>query len=343
MGTVMSTAGEGGSSGGADAAPVPSAEELKLYALHQKYTAEAAKRFRPDFASQFVPLKEVEAERVRTLSRDPWVDHAALNAREPVKDGARYKFVILGAGYGALILAVRLIEAGLAKKGAKDILIVDNGGGFGGTWYWNRYPGLHCDIESYIYMPLLEETGYVPKSKYSTGEELRQYAELVANKWGLDENALFRTKINTARWSDEKQLWEIALTEGRGPEEKSRELHLEADYFLTASGVFPEPQVPKIEGLEKFAGKMFHTARWDYNITGGSSADPQLTGLEGKRVGILGTGATAIQAIPQLAKYAKELHVFQRTPSHNWARGQRPTDPEEWYVYLWGSIVFDRM
>ncbi|KAK4234524.1 hypothetical protein C8A03DRAFT_18594 [Achaetomium macrosporum] len=311
------------------AAAAPSAEDLKLLELSQKYAAEAAKRLRPDGLSQFVRLKEAGSERFRALAEDPWADHAALNAKEPVQDGAKYKFLILGAGYGGLLFAVRLIEAGLAS-GPNDILLVDAAGGFGGTWWWNRYPGLHCDVESYTYMPLLEETGYMPESKYVTGAVLLEHAERIATQWKLHDKALFRASVRATRWDDAAQLWNVEVTEGRGPGEQSRELKLQARYVLLASGILTNPHIPKIPGLESFAGSMFHTARWDYKVTGGNPRDATLTGLEGKRVGFLGTGATAIQAVPRLAKYAKELYVFQRTPSPVSWRGQRPTDPEEW-------------
>lgn len=310
-------------------AQAPSEEDLKLYALQQKYTEEATKRLRPELDGQFVDLKNAGESRVQKLGRDLWADHAALNARELIKDGSRYKFVILGGGFGAQILAVRLIEAGLIKT-REDLLIVEAGGGFGGTWYWNRYPGLHCDVESYVYLPLLEETGYVPKWKYSPGYEILEHAQRIAKKWDLDEKALFRSKITAATWDDEKSLWNLDVAESRGPGEEPRHLKIQCEYFLPAFGILATPQVPRVEGLDKFVGPMFHTARWDYSVTGGSQEDPQLTGLEGKRVGIVGTGATAVQSIPHLAKYAKELYVFQRTPSAIYERNQRPTTDEEW-------------
>jgi len=310
-------------------APIPSEEDLKLYALQQKYTEEATKRLRPERDEQYVTLKDADDSRVHALDADVWVDHAALNAREPVKDGARYKFVIIGSGFGGQVAAVRLIEAGLVK-GPADLLIIDNAGGFGGTWYWNRYPGLHCDVESYTYMPLLEETGYVPRFKYAPGYEIREHAERIATQWGLHDKALFRSRITTASWDDDKQLWRLGVIESRGPGAESRQFKIQAEYFLPAYGILANPQAPKIDGLTSFAGPIFHTARWDYSLTGGSQENPQLTGLEGKRVGIIGTGATAIQSIPIIAKFAKELYVFQRTASAVYARGQRPTDPEEW-------------
>jgi cation diffusion facilitator CzcD-associated flavoprotein CzcO len=312
----------------ADGLP-PSEEDLKLYGLQQKYAEEAAKRFRPDGIDQFVELKDAELERFRTLGDDPWADHAALNARQTVRDGARYKFLVLGAGYGGLLFAVHLIEAGVAS-GPDDIRIVDAAGGFGGTWYWNRYPGLHCDVESYTYMPLLEETGYMPKSKYAPGHELREHADRIATKWGLHDKAVFRASVRKTAWDESAKLWDVEIEQGRGPGQQPAGLRVQAQYVLIASGVLSSPQVPRIPGLQTFAGPMFHTARWDYSVSGGKPEDLSLTGLRGKRVGFLGTGATAIQAVPHLARWAKEVHVFQRTPSSVTWRGQRPTDPQEW-------------
>ncbi|KAK3366226.1 pyridine nucleotide-disulfide oxidoreductase-like protein [Lasiosphaeria ovina] len=297
--------------------------------LQQKYAEEAAKRFRSDGVAQFVDLKDASSDRVRALKDDPWADHSALNAKPAVKDGARYKFIILGAGYGGLIYAANLVKSGVVS-GEGDVLFLDAAGGFGGTWYWNRYPGLHCDIESYVYMPLLEETGYIPKNKYADGPELLDHANRIAKHFDLDDKALFRTTVQSAHWNDESKVWHISITEDRGPEEESRRLELEAQYFFIASGVLTVPHAPKIPSLETFSGYMFHTSRWDYSVSGGKPDNWNLTGLQGKRVGIIGTGATAIQVVPQLAKLAKEVYVFQRTPSSVSWRGQRPTDPEEW-------------
>ncbi|KAK3359506.1 pyridine nucleotide-disulfide oxidoreductase-like protein [Lasiosphaeria hispida] len=312
------------------ATAAPKAEDLKLFELSQKYTEEAAKRFRAEGSAQFLELHSAETERLRSLAEDPWVDHAALNAKDsPVKDGGRYKFLVLGAGFGGMLLAVRLIEAGVAS-GPNDLRVIDKAGGFGGTWWSNRYPGLHCDVESYSYMPLLEETGYMPKSRYASGPELLEHAGRIATQWNLHDKGLFRAAVQSAHWDDATSLWNIEIVESRGPAEPSRALRVQAEYFLTASGVLVRPHAPNIPGLASFAGPMFHTARWDYSVTGGTPQEPRLTGLEGKRVGIMGTGATAIQATPQLAKWAKELYVFQRTPSAVHYRAQRETDPEEW-------------
>ncbi|KAK3328057.1 hypothetical protein B0T19DRAFT_441978 [Cercophora scortea] len=309
----------------------PNLDALTMFTtVQQRYTEEAAKRLRPDGLAQFLDIETASSDRIRAMGRDIWADHAALNAKPPaMTNGGRYKFLILGAGYGGLLYAARLIDAGLASK-ADDLRIVDIAGGFGGTWYWNRYPGLHCDVESYTYMPLLEETGYMPKSKYAPGPELREHADRIATQWGLHDKALFRSTVKTAKWDDEAQVWNVEIREDRGPNEPAWELQIQAQYFTVASGIITNPHMPKIPGIESFSGPMFHTSRWDYGVSGGSPEDLTLTGLRGKRVGIIGTGATAIQIIPQLAKWAKEVYVFQRTPSAVSWRGQKPTDPEEW-------------
>ncbi|RKU44052.1 hypothetical protein DL546_005847 [Coniochaeta pulveracea] len=313
----------------APSATHPLAESgLNFIATQHKYAEEAAKRLRPDGLAQYVELKDAESDRFKAIGQDPWVDHAALNAQDPaVKEGETYKFAILGAGYAGLLFAVRLLQSGAAKS-ADDIRLIDAAGGFGGTWYWNRYPGLRCDVESYTYMPLLEETGYMPTENYATGSELLEHAERIAKQFELTDKALFRATAHSTTWDEDNQLWTVKLTEDRGPGETAVDVQFQAQYVLIASGILTRPQVPKLPGLESFSGPMFHTARWDYSVTGGSPTDSNLVNLRDKRVGFLGTGATAIQALPQLAKSAKEVHVFQRTPSAVHWRGLKPTDPE---------------
>ncbi|KAJ7110157.1 pyridine nucleotide-disulfide oxidoreductase-like protein [Mycena epipterygia] len=292
--------------------------------IHQKYAEERAKRL--ETPRDYVELGRSDA--FHYMQEDLWVDHSALNSQTPpVKDGDAVKFLVLGAGYAGLLFAVRLVQAGFR---AEDIRIVDAAGGFGGTWYWNRYPGLMCDTESYIYMPLLEETGHMPKHKYAYGPELRQHADTIAKKWELEDKALFRTEVKRLEWDDAAKQWVVSLTENRGPGETKKDLGIRAQFVFLASGVLNYPQIPKLPGIEKFKGHHFHTSRWDYAYTGGSPEEPTLVNLKDKKVGIIGTGATAIQAVPQLAKWAKELYVFQRTPSAVDARGQRATNPEEW-------------
>ncbi|KAK2602122.1 hypothetical protein N8I77_008681 [Diaporthe amygdali] len=303
-------------------------------AVMQKYTEEAQKRvmYRPQGMAHYADLRTIESGRFHALAEDPWADHDTLNAREPpLKDGDKAKVVILGGGFGALLAAVRLIKQGFD---ANDIRFVDSAGGFGGTWYWNRYPGLHCDVESYVYLPFLEETGYVPKKKYSPGYEILEHSERIAKHWNLADKGLFRTEVSDLTWNEDGKTWTVSMTENRGPSQSPRKLKVEAQYFIIASGVLSRPQVPKIPGLESFAGNMFHTSRWDWTVTGGTPADASLSNLKDKRVGIIGTGATAIQVVPNLARHVKELHVFQRTPAAVHRRDQRDTDQHEWKTQI---------
>lgn len=184
-----------------------------------------------------------------------------------------------------------------------------------------------CDIESYIYLPLLEETGYMPKRKYSSGLEIRQYADLLADKYQLRDRGMFQTSGKSLQW--EKDHWKCSL-EQKAKGQSVKNVTINADFVILASGTFTYPKLPNLPGLGSFEGKMIHTARWDYGTTGGSQENPTLDKLAGKKVALIGTGATAVQAVPQVAKYAGELFVFQRTPSSVDFRGNRDTDPEEW-------------
>ncbi|EJD36494.1 flavin-binding monooxygenase-like family protein [Auricularia subglabra TFB-10046 SS5] len=299
--------------------PVMVAPDAKT---QEKYATERAKRLRADGTAQFLNLDE--SDRFKYLIDDPWVDHDELNAQPQVlTDGGEIKFLIYGGGYGGLVFAARLIDAGFS---ADNICIVDTAGGFGGTWYWNRYPGLMCDVESYIYMPLLEETGYVPKHKYSYGPELRAQANRIAAQWRI--KAQFRSQVKSQTWDEGRKQWKVEITEYRGSKEAGRDITVYAPFVMVTGGLLSIPHIPKLPGLEGFEGQHFHTARWNYGISGGTPDDKQLTGLQGKRVGIIGTGATAIQVVPELAKWAGELYVFQRTPSACDTRGQHETDPE---------------
>ncbi|VUC30142.1 unnamed protein product [Clonostachys rosea] len=300
----------------------------KLSATRKKYEEEAKKRLSRDSSSKYLPLTDAEESRIRSLGDDPWVDHGKLNQRpSPIKENSTYRFFILGAGFGGLQFAVRLIESKLAT--ADEIRILDSAGGFGGTWYWNRYPGLHCDIESYIYLPLLEETGYVPTQKYATGAEVRGQAERIAAKWNLTDSTQFRSEVKRVEWDESSKLWNIAFTENRGPSSSPVERRFRSQYVYLAAGGLTQPQVPRIPGLSSFSGNLFHTARWDYQVSGGSQDDQTLTGLSDKRVAVIGTAATAIGVIPEIAKYAKKLYVIQRTPANVKPRNQRITDPQE--------------
>ncbi|KAK3081433.1 hypothetical protein LTS18_006706 [Coniosporium uncinatum] len=294
--------------------------------IQQRYTEERDKRLnhRPQGTAQFIDL--ATSDKFRHFQDDIWADHEALDAQPPaLRDGEHCRFLIQGAGFGGLQFAVRLVEAGFP---AADIRIVDKAGGFGGTWYWNRYPGLMCDVEGYIYMPLLEELGYMPKHKYSYGTELREYSEMVARHWNLTDKALFRTELKSATWDESEKEWTMKMIETRNGAEQ--EITVRTDFFITTAGLLNTPHLPVVEGIEEFQVPAFHTSRWNYSLTGGTPYDPSLTKLKDMKVGILGTGATAIQAIPHLAMWAKQLYVYQRTPSAVDVRDQHPTDEEQW-------------
>ncbi|KAI6361805.1 hypothetical protein MCOR25_006371 [Pyricularia grisea] len=304
-----------------------------IAAIYQKYQEEAHKRRREDGGEQYIDLEEEED--VRKSSRhfanlidDPWVDHEALNAKTPpLKDGDDIKFLVMGTGFCGLVHAVRLIEAGFSVD---DIRLVDIAGDVGGTWYWNRYPGLQCDSEASIYLPLLEETGYIPKHRYARGEEIRLHAVRIAEKWGLRDKALFRTAATSFTWDDERRRWVVRLTTERGPAADPINLTVTAQFVVLANGILCHPKVPKIEGLEDYKGQMLHTARWKYDITGGNPGNPFCDKLQGKRVGFIGTGATGVQCATELSKCAGELFIFQRTPSAIHERGQKEIDTKEW-------------
>lgn len=293
--------------------------------IQQKYAAEREKRLRAEGNAQYLELEE--SEKFSHLQDDPWVDLESpiANAESSVLNG-RCKIFISGAGIGGLLYAVRLIEAGIDPR---DIRLADTAGGFGGTWYWNRYPGLMCDVESYIYMPLLEKMNYMPRHRYAYGTELRRYMNMIADRWDLRDKAMFQTGLGNMKWDEEAKEWIIDLVQMRKGREKLI-FQIRSQVAVIASGVLNHPKIPRLPGLDSFQGQTFHTARWDYNYTGGSPEEPFLEKLRNKRVGIIGTGATAIQCVPAVAKYAEELYVFQRTPSSVDERGQRLTDPAQW-------------
>ena len=221
--------------------------------------------------------------------------------------------VIVGGGIAGVSVGARLRQAGLER-----IRIVDQAGGIGGTWYWNRYPGVMCDVESYIYMPMLEELGYIPTRRYAFGQEIRGHLEAIAGRFDLESDALFHTGVIGAEWHEEAARWRIRTD--RGDEISSR-------WYVLAVGILNLMKLPTITGMEDFAGRSFHTARWDYGYTGGGSDEP-LSGLADKVVGLIGVGASGIQCVPPLAESAEHLYVFQRTPSAIGERGNRPTDPD---------------
>jgi cation diffusion facilitator CzcD-associated flavoprotein CzcO len=270
--------------------------------LRARYRAERDRRLRPDGNAQY---RRADGE----FAEDPHADQAF--AREPLHD--RVEVVLVGAGFGGLLSGARLRQAGV-----EDIRVIDEAGDFGGTWYWNRYPGIHCDIESYVYLPLLEEVGYVPRWRYAPGEEIRQHARAIARHFDLYRDTCFQTRVTGLRWDDDTSEWIVSTNRGD---------RMRARYVVVSSGTLSRPKLPGIPGVETFAGHAFHTSRWDYDYTGGD-ADGGLDRLADKRVALIGTGATAIQVVPHLGRDAEHLYVFQRTPSSVDVRDNRPTDPE---------------
>jgi cyclohexanone monooxygenase len=273
-------------------------------ALHAKYLTERDKRLRADGIGQYV---EVKAEFSHYVD-DPYVEPGFTRA--PVFD--HVDFAVIGGGFGGLLMGARLREAGFEK-----IRVVDTAGDFGGTWYWNRYPGAMCDVESYCYLPLLEELGYVPKHKYSFAPEILEHSRAIARHYRLYDDALLQTAITGLQWDEAARRWIVSTSRGD---------HFTAQYVAMACGPLSRPKLPGIPGIDAFEGHTFHTSRWDYGYTGGDSTGG-LTGLADKRVGVIGTGATAIQCVPHLGEWAKQLYVFQRTPSSVDVRNNAETDP----------------
>ena len=271
--------------------------------LRDRYRAERDKRLRSDGNEQY----QMIAGDFAHYLEDPYV---APIDREPLFD--EVQVAIIGGGFGGLLAGARLREAGI-----DDLRVIEKGGDFGGTWYWNRYPGAACDVESYIYLPLLEEVGYIPKEKYSKAPEILAHSQAIGRHFDLYRNSCFQTEVTEVRWDDSIRRWVISTNRG----DKMR-----ARFVVMANGPLHRPKLPGIPGVETFKGHSFHTSRWDYAYTGGSS-EGGLVGLKGKRIGIIGTGATAVQCVPHLGEYADQLYVFQRTPSSIDVRNNRPTDP----------------
>ena len=277
-------------------------------ALSQRYAAERDKRIRADAEAQFVQLSHESPFTNKYLEADPYCEPLE---RAPLKD--EREVIVIGGGWVGMLTAARLVEAGIT-----DVRIVESGGDFGGTWYWNRYPGAQCDIESYSYLPLLEETGYIPKLRFSYASEIYEHAQRIGKHFDLYKDAVFQTWVTELRWLEDESMWLVATN--RGDEMRARHVCL-------GTGPANRPRLPGIPGVEKFTGHSFHTCRWDYEYTGGGP-DEGLTGLADKTVAIIGTGATAVQCVPALGAGAKQLYVFQRTPSSVDARNNAETDPE---------------
>ncbi|MBX3705370.1 MAG: NAD(P)/FAD-dependent oxidoreductase [Pseudomonadales bacterium] len=273
-------------------------------ALREKYRRERDKRIRPDAEDQYVEV----AGKFQHFIDDPYVDPDFH--REPVVEAI--DVAIVGGGFSGMLAAARLRESGVT-----DVRIIESGGDFGGTWYWNRYPGAQCDIDSYCYLPLLEELGYIPKEKYSFAPEIFEHSQRIGKALDLYSLAYFRTQVTELRWHVNDARWIVSTDRGDS---------IRARFVIQATGPASRPKLPGIPGIECFAGHTFHTSRWDYAYTGGDH-NGNLTGLSDKRVALIGTGATAVQCVPHVGASAKQLYVFQRTPSSVDLRRNCPTDP----------------
>ena len=200
----------------------------------------------------------------------------------------RFDAIVVGAGFGGIGAAV-----GLKRLGIEDFVILDRLDDLGGTWHVNHYPGLACDVPTTTYSYFFEPNPDWSRL-FSSGQEIKRYADHVAEKYDIRRHIRFNTTVEGAYWDSEALLWRVALADGST---------LSARYLITATGFLSQPHTPEIPGIHSFEGKVIHTAAWDDDY------DPT-----GRRIALIGTGATAVQLIPELAKRAGELTVYQRTP-----------------------------
>jgi cyclohexanone monooxygenase len=275
-------------------------------ALREKYRQERDKRLREDGDLQYIEIAGVFAH---YSDEDPYVEPGFT--RDPIDE--EIDVAIVGGGFSGMLAATRLRE-----RGVTNVRIIESGGDFGGTWYWNRYPGAQCDIESYCYLPLLEELNFIPKEKYSYAPEIYEHSQRIGKVYGLYDIAYFQTRVTELRWDDASSRWIVST---------NRDDKIRARFVVQAIGTASRPKLPGIPGIADFEGHSFHTSRWDYRYTGGDH-NGNLTNLADKRVAVIGTGATAIQCVPYVGAHAKQLYVFQRTPSSVDLRGNKPTDWE---------------
>jgi len=279
-------------------------------ALRTKYREERDKRLRTDGNEQYVEVTGIFERYID----DP---HVESTEREPLFDEVTVAFI--GGGFAGLVTGAKLHEAGI-----DDVRIIEKGGDFGGTWYWNRYPGAQCDTAAFVYLPLLEETGHMPSEKYTHAPEILDHSRRIGRHFDLYDNAVFSTEVTSLTWDDDARRWIIRTNRGD---------QMRARFVAMGTGPLHRPKLPGISGIETYRGHSFHTSRWDYDYTGGDPSGAPLDGLADKRVGIIGTGATAVQCIPHLARTAEELYVFQRTPSSIDVRNNHDIDPD-WFTTL---------
>jgi cyclohexanone monooxygenase len=285
--------------------PTQTPDDVDIPALREKYRQEREKRLRSEGSKQYVELEDDFAGYYET---DP---HSPPLVRDPIAEDI--DVAVIGGGFAGLLCA-----AHLKKAGVDDVRIVELGGDFGGVWYWNRYPGIQCDNESYCYIPLLEELDFMPSKKFADGAEIYQHCRNIGKHFGLYDGAIFSTQVRDLRWDNAVKRWRIST---------DRDDDIRARFVVMASGPFHRPKLPGIPGIKDFKGHSFHTSRWDYSYTGGDSTGG-LDKLADKTVAVVGTGATGIQVTPFIARHAKHLYVFQRTPSTVDVRNNTPTDPD---------------
>lgn len=276
-------------------------------ALSKKYEEERDKRMRADGEAQYI---DAEGE-FEDFADDPYIDTPLV--RDPISE--EVEVAIIGGGLGGQLTAVDL-----RKKGIDSFRILEQAGDFGGTWYWNRYPGIRCDIEAYVYMPLLEEVGTVPSERYASGGEIFEHCKAIGKHFDLYDRALFQTKVESIKWDDSLARWIVRTNQGD---------EIRAHHVTVSQGPLAKVKLPGVPGIKNFKGKMFHSARWDYDYTGGTM-DGGMTGLSDKRVAVIGTGATSVQIVPKLAETAAEVLIFQRTPSALAPRNNKKTDVD-WF------------
>ncbi len=283
---------------------IPPIEEIDVDAVLEKYAYERQRRLRPEGQGQYL---EPEGSFADICEADP---HMPVLPRDPIRE--ELDVAVLGGGFGGVLAAWHLKQAGVST-----FRNIDHAGDFGGCWYWNRYPGVECDNVSYVYFPLLEEMGYMPSKKFAPGYEIRDYIQSIARKAGLYDRALLHTQVTALCWDQSISRWRLSTN--RGDEIRAR-------FVVMGVGPLNKPKLPRIPGLEKFEGRIFHSSRWDYDFSGGSQEDPQLDKLADKRIAVVGTGASSVQIVPYVGRYAKQLYVIQRTPSSVDARDNTETD-----------------
>ena len=216
------------------------------------------------------------------------------------------RVLIIGAGFGGIGAAIEL-----RRHGFEDITILDRAPELGGTWWYNTYPGCVCDVPSHLY-----SFSFAQRRDWSRmcspHDEILEYLQGVARDHGVDELVEPNTEVSSVNWDEESRSWTVSSADGRS---------WEADAVIVATGQLHQPRMPSIPGLEQFAGHSFHSSRWDHDYD-----------LRGKRVAVIGTGASAIQFIPHVAEQAAELKVFQRTG--NWFMARKNREYPEWFKTL---------